>query len=111
MAVKIRMRRTGGKNEACFRVVVADIRSQRDGEFIEQVGFYDPRHREEKLDLERVRYWTGCGAQVSETVGQMIKRIESGKTLKDIVTKPRLSKKAKAKAEAAKAETAPAAEA
>jgi len=116
MAVKIRMKRTGGKNESCFRVVATDIRYQRDGNFIEEVGFYDPRHRNETLNLERVNYWLGTGAQISATVAQMKKRIESGKTLKDIVAKPHMSKKAKAKAkaaadaaEAAKAEAAKAA--
>ena len=101
MAVKIRMKRTGGKNESCFRVVVTDIRYQRDGNFIEEVGFYDPRHSEERLNLERVNYWIGTGAQISETVAHMKKRIENGKLLKDIVAKPHLSKKAQAKAKAA----------
>jgi len=113
MAVKIRMKRTGGKNESCFRVVVTDVRYQRDGNFIEEVGFYDPRHSNENLNLERVNYWLGQGAQISETVEHMKKRIENGKTLKDIVAKPHLSKKAKAKAKAAAeaAEAAKAAEA
>lgn len=74
MAVKIRLRRTGKRNAACHRIVVADARSPRDGRFIENIGFYDPRHNEEKIDLERVDYWLPRGAQPSETVAAIIKR-------------------------------------
>lgn len=74
MAVKIRLRRTGKRNAACHRIVVADARSPRDGRFIENIGFYDPRHNEEKIDLERVDYWLPRGAQPSETVAGIIKR-------------------------------------
>ena len=41
MAVKIRLRRMGGKKDSFFRIVVADSRSPRDGRFIERVGFYN----------------------------------------------------------------------
>ena len=74
MAVRIRMKRTGSKNKACFRVVVADARSQRDGRVIENLGYYDPRHNDEKINLERADYWISCGAQPSETVTDLIKR-------------------------------------
>ncbi len=74
MAVRIRMKRTGSKNKACYRVVVADVRSQRDGRIIENIGYYDPRHNDEKIDLERADYWVSCGAQPSETVADLMKR-------------------------------------
>jgi len=77
MAVRIRLKRTGSKNKACFRIVVADARSQRDGKFIENLGYYDPRHQDEKIDLERVNYWVGCGAIPSETVADLIKRAKA----------------------------------
>ncbi len=73
MSVKIRMKRTGGKNEARFRVVVADIRTQRDGKVIEYVGYYNPAKKERVLDMERINYWLGVGAKPSETVASMIK--------------------------------------
>ncbi len=73
MSVKIRMKRTGGKNEARFRVVVADIRTQRDGKVIEYVGHYNPAKKERVLDMERINYWLGVGAKPSETVASMIK--------------------------------------
>ncbi|MDD3118245.1 MAG: 30S ribosomal protein S16 [Victivallales bacterium] len=113
MAVKIRLKRTGSKNNACFRMVVTDVRAQRDGKAIEFIGFYDPRHKDESVDMERVKYWVSQGAVMSDTCAAIVKRVESGKKLSEIVRKPSLSKKAKAKEEAAKkaAEEAKAAEA
>ncbi|MFA6930030.1 MAG: 30S ribosomal protein S16 [Lentisphaeria bacterium] len=81
MSVKIRLRRTGKLNAACHRIVVADSRSPRDGRFIENIGFYDPRHKMEKIDLERVDYWIPRGAQPSETVTAIINRARTGKTM------------------------------
>ncbi len=72
--VKLRLRRTGSRRKACFRIVATDSRSPRDGRFLEILGFYDPRHEDEKIDLERVDYWLGNGAQPSDTVASIIKR-------------------------------------
>jgi len=77
MSVKIRLRRTGKINAACHRIVVADSRSPRDGRFIEIIGYYDPRHNDEKIDLERADYWVSKGAQPSETVSAIIKRAKN----------------------------------
>lgn len=76
MAVKIRLRRTGSKNSACFRVVVADSRSPRDGRFIETLGWYDPKQAgvNFKLKLDRVEFWRSQGAELSETVTSLLKR-------------------------------------
>jgi small subunit ribosomal protein S16 len=73
MSVKIRLKRTGGKNEPRFRLVVTDIRKQRDGKVIEYVGFYNPVKRERILNMDRINYWLGVGAKPSETVASMIK--------------------------------------
>ncbi len=81
MAVRIRLRRTGKRNAPCHRIVVADARSPRDGRFIENIGTYDPRHKTEQIDLERVDYWLSNGAQPSETVGAIIKRARAGVSL------------------------------
>ncbi|MDD3155719.1 MAG: 30S ribosomal protein S16 [Victivallaceae bacterium] len=113
--VRVRLKRTGTRNAICFRVVVMDQRSSRDGKAIEELGFYDPRSKEEKINLERVAYWKGVGASFTETVEKVIERVRSGKSLKDVERKPAMSKKAKAKAEAeakakAEAEAAKAAE-
>lgn len=78
MAVRIRLRRTGKRNAACHRIVVADSRSPRDGRFIEILGMYDPRGKSETVDLERADYWLSQGAQPSETVEAIIKRARAG---------------------------------
>ena len=76
MAVKIRMKRIGAKNQPVFRIVVADGRSPRDGKFIEELGTYHPRQKGDnvKFDLERVKYWLSKGAQPSDTVASFIKK-------------------------------------
>ncbi len=76
--VRVRMTRKGTSKTAFFRIVVADDRSPRDGRFIEQLGWYDPVPRPEKvkLDLPRYKHWIGVGARPSETVAQLAKRLE-----------------------------------
>ena len=74
MAVRIRMKKTGGKNKPCFRIVVADGRAQRDGNIIENIGYYDPRHQDEKIDVSRAEFWISRGAQPSEIVNDVILR-------------------------------------
>jgi small subunit ribosomal protein S16 len=76
MAVRIRMKRIGAKNQPVFRIVVADGRSPRDGKFIEELGTYWPEKKSDnvKLNLERAKYWVGKGAQPSDTVASFIKK-------------------------------------
>jgi small subunit ribosomal protein S16 len=68
----------GTKNVPCYRIVVADGRSPRDGRFIENVGTYDPRKAGEnfKVDLVRVKHWMQRGAQPSNTVRSFLKKAE-----------------------------------
>ena len=74
--VKIRLSRGGAKKHPFYHIVVTDSRKARDGRKIERVGFFNPvaRGKEERLrvDLQRVEYWTGVGAQVSERVKSLI---------------------------------------
>lgn len=114
--VKIRLKRTGKKNAPCYRVVVADSRSPRDGKNIEIVGFYDPRNNQEKIDVERVDYWLSKGAQPSETAADIIRRAKTGEATcgkkQEIREKAAAAAKAEAEAEAkAKAEEEAAAKA
>ncbi len=76
MAVKIRMKRTGNKNNVCWRVIAADSRSPRDGRHIEELGFYNPRKNPAELSLkmDRVDYWLNSGAQATEQVASLIKK-------------------------------------
>src|SRR5574344_1325128 len=98
--VRVRLKRIGTLNKICFRVVVMDKRSTRDGKSIEELGFYDPHSKEERIDLDRAAYWRSVGAQFTPTVEGIIDRVKNGKSRKDVVRKPSLSKKAKAKIEA-----------
>lgn len=78
MAVKIRLRRMGAKKAPYYRVVVADSHSPRDGRFIEELGTYDPMADSDKIkvDMERVKYWISNGAQPTDTVRGLIKKLE-----------------------------------
>ncbi|QSH40611.1 30S ribosomal protein S16 [Lentisphaerota bacterium ZTH] len=100
MAVRLRLKRTGARNNSCFRVVAMDKRSARDGRAIEELGFYDPRRKDEKLDLERAEYWLSVGAEPSETVQAIIDRAKKGEKLSDKKKAVKPSKKAVAKAKA-----------
>lgn len=76
--VKIRLARAGAKKRPFYHVVVADVRSSRDGRFIERVGFYDPigdaAEEAVRIDMARVNHWLSAGAQASERVANLIKR-------------------------------------
>ena len=77
--VKIRLRRMGAKKAPFYRIVVADSRAPRDGRFIEELGTYNPAADGEKLkvDMERVQYWVSNGAQPTDTVRGLIKKVEA----------------------------------
>ena len=77
--VKIRLRRMGAKKAPYYRVIVADSRSPRDGRFIEELGTYDPAAEGEKIkvDMERAKYWIANGAQPTDTVRGLLKKLEA----------------------------------
>ena len=74
--VKIRLSRGGAKKKPFYHIVVADSRKSRDGRNIERLGFFNPvaRGQEERLrlDLDRVEYWQGVGAQVSDRIKTLV---------------------------------------
>ena len=74
MPVKIRLRRTGANKDVSYRVVAADTRSPRDGRFLETLGWYDPKRKtdDSQLKLDRIDYWIGKGALVTDTVKKLI---------------------------------------
>jgi small subunit ribosomal protein S16 len=71
--VKIRLRRTGAKKQPTYRFVVADVRSPRDGRFIEILGHYNPRTEPKTVvfDEAKAKEWLAKGAQPSETVRRL----------------------------------------
>ena len=78
MAVKIRLRRMGAKKAPFYRVVVADSRYPRDGRFIEEIGYYNPRREpaEIKIDAEKAQKWIANGAQPTDTVKVLLKKCD-----------------------------------
>ena len=74
MAVKMRLRRMGAKKAPTYRVIVADSRSPRDGRFIEEIGYFNPRSDELKIDVEKAQTWIKNGAQPTDTVRALLKK-------------------------------------
>ena len=93
--VKIRMRRTGCKNHATYRIVAADERSPRDGKFLEILGWYDTAMKDDnfKLDLERVDDWLKHGAKPSATVATLIRRARNPQLKPHHATKAKKAEK------------------
>ena len=122
MAMKIRLARGGSKKRPFYRIMAADSRMPRDGRFIEKLGTYNPllpKDSEErvKMDMERVQYWLGQGAQPTDRVSRFLeaagvvekkeranlKKAEPGKKAQE-----RAAEKAEKAAAAAEAANAPA---
>ena len=74
MAVKMRLRRMGAKKPPTYRVIIADSRSPRDGRFIEEIGYFNPRTDEIKIDAEKAKTWIKNGAQPTDTVRALLKK-------------------------------------
>ena len=77
MAMKIRLARGGSKKRPFYAIVAADSRMPRDGRFIEKLGTYNPmlpKDSEErvKMNVERIKYWLGEGAQPTDRVSRML---------------------------------------
>lgn len=74
MSVKIRLSRHGSKKKPFYRIVVADSIYPRDGRFIETLGTYDPRNKENglKLKKEAIQDWIKKGAQLTNTVKKLM---------------------------------------
>ncbi len=73
--VKIRLKRIGAKKAPHYRIIAVDSRVRRDGAPIEEVGYYNPRSKELKIDREAVAKWIKNGAQVSDTVAGLLRRV------------------------------------
>ena len=75
--VKIRLSRIGSKKKPFYRIVAADVRSPRDGKFLEILGHYDPRKKphELKIDIDRVQAWMDNGAKATNRVSKLISQV------------------------------------
>ena len=114
MAIKIRLSRGGSKKRPFYRIVAADSRMPRDGRFIEKPGTYNPllpKDSEDrvKMDVERIQYWMGEGAQVTDRVSRFLEA--AGVIEKKTRNNPKKAVPGKAAQERADAKAAKAAEA
>jgi small subunit ribosomal protein S16 len=77
MALKIRLRQQGRTNRQTYRLVVTDIRNPRDGKYLEMIGWYNPfsTTRDAQVDVERIHYWVGQGAEISPNAQTLLARI------------------------------------
>lgn len=76
--VKIRLTRMGSKRNPHYRMVVVDARKKRSADYIEQIGYYDPRETTDaslKVEAERAAYWLEQGAQPTDTVVRLLEKV------------------------------------
>lgn len=77
MSVRIRLTRTGKKNEAYWRIAVFDSRTRRDGRYLENLGVYDPSEKKPeakvKINLERYDHWVKQGALPTDSLARILK--------------------------------------
>lgn len=104
MALVIRMRQQGAHGRQCFRIVLTDSKHPRDGKYMEKLGWYNPFSPNEKgyfIDVPRIQYWLGLGAQISDRVKTLV-----GKMAPEVVkemTQREVAKRVKARVQRKKA--------
>lgn len=106
--LKIRLQRVGRRNHAQFRMVVTEhARAAKSSSYVEIVGNYDPHTNTINVDDERVKYWMEKGAQVSDTMHNLLvtKGIIKGKKINVLPKKTPIVKEEKSKEEETKEET------
>lgn len=78
MALKIRLRQQGRRNQQTYRLVLSDSRAPRDGRYLENLGWYNPNESEPEKNLsihaDRIEYWVGLGAVLTENAASLVKR-------------------------------------
>ncbi|MFY7843210.1 MAG: 30S ribosomal protein S16 [Rhabdochlamydiaceae bacterium] len=76
MTLKIRLRQQGRTNRQTYRLVLADVKSPRDGKYLEMLGWYNPVADKDNLSVnaERILYWLGLGAQLTEQAAVLVRK-------------------------------------
>jgi len=82
VSVRIRMKKMGRTHRPFYRICVMDSRKPRDGKSIEEIGTYDPMVREKSqrvaMKMDRIDYWLSVGAQPTEKVEVLIRKVREG---------------------------------
>jgi small subunit ribosomal protein S16 len=110
MGLKIRLRKQGRTNRETYRLVVTDVRTKRDGKYVELLGWYNPLASKNELNLslktDRVAHWLEHGAEISDKaqslVLQVAPEIIRHHTNKLITHKAKMAEKKKARRRAKK---------
>ena len=89
--VRLRLTRTGRKNQASYRVIAIDSKRSRDSKALEFLGYYQPHEKKIELNADRLKYWLSVGAQPSDTVLRLLSK--QGVVKKSTVPKVKFSKK------------------
>lgn len=76
--VRIRLRRMGKHKSPFYRIVAIDSKKARDGEYIENLGHYDPIKKNLELKRDRIEYWLSQGAKPTNTVAKLIAKEKGG---------------------------------
>lgn len=83
MSVRIRMKKIGRKHRPFYRICVMDSRVHREGKAIEEIGWYDTsvhdKSKRVSIKLDRVDYWVGVGASLSDRVATLVKKVKTNK--------------------------------
>lgn len=105
--VKIRLTRGGAKKRPFYHLVATDQRSARDGRYIERLGYYNPiasgAEKPMRLNMERIEYWVGVGAQMSDRVKSLVKQAKKDPSLTESHFRTELAEARAAAKEAAAA--------
>ena len=107
--IKLRLKRFGKKREASFRLVACNSTSRRDGRALQELGFYNPRTKETRLDTEAIRQRLSQGAQPTDVVRTLLERgglIEKTVRSAEVVGKAKQAAKREADAKQAAKEAA-----
>jgi small subunit ribosomal protein S16 len=92
----LRLARAGTKKRPVYHLVATDSRARRDGRFVENLGYYIPAKDVISFRQDRIEYWLGCGAQVSELARRLIKKHKKAPSPLPPPRKLRAPKKAEA---------------
>jgi small subunit ribosomal protein S16 len=99
--LKIRLKRIGRRHQPHYRIVIMESAQPRDGEAIEEIGYYNPRKEPTQFDVDkdRAKYWLDKGAQPTDTIAQYFVKEGLLESLQRGSTKPSTEKKSEKKEE------------
>ena len=106
--IKLRLKRFGKKKEASFRIIACNSTSRRDGRPLQELGFYNPRTKETRLDTEALRTRLTQGAQPTDVVRNLLEKgglLEKKERPSIAIGKAKLEKEKIANAKSKEAET------